>query len=160
MAQFYSANRRVATRERVTVSCDQLGAFGQGLARHRGTVMFIPGLLPGEQAEVRLTEDKRQYSRGEVIHRLNDAPERVTPRCPHYGVCGGCQQHISQALQQRTKAAALAQLLAREQPGAVPEVAQIGSAPMVTGGARAWGWSIARKAANSAWVIDRQSRVN
>lgn len=69
MAQFYSANRRVATRERVTVWCDQLDAFGQGLARHRGKVMFIPGLLPGEQAEVRLTEDKRQYSRGEVIHR-------------------------------------------------------------------------------------------
>ncbi|MGL9723237.1 23S rRNA (uracil(1939)-C(5))-methyltransferase RlmD [Sodalis sp. (in: enterobacteria)] len=128
MAQFYSANRRVATRERVTVLCEQLDAFGQGLARHRGKVIFIPGLLPGEQAEVRLTEDKRQYSRGEVVRRLNDAPERVAPRCPHYGVCGGCQQqHISQALQQRTKAAALAQLLAREQPGAVPEVAQIGS---------------------------------
>lgn len=128
MAQFYSANRRVATRERVTVLCDQRDAFGHGLVRHRGKVMFIPGLLPGEQAEVRLTEDKRQYSRGEVVRRLNDALDRVAPRSPHYGVCGGCQQqHISQALQQRTKAAALAQLLAREQPGAVPDLAQIGS---------------------------------
>ncbi|CAK8744232.1 hypothetical protein SODG_007326 [Sodalis praecaptivus] len=49
MAQFYSANRRVATRETVTVLCDQLDAFGQGLARHRGKVMFIPGLLPGSR---------------------------------------------------------------------------------------------------------------
>ncbi|WP_413727127.1 23S rRNA (uracil(1939)-C(5))-methyltransferase RlmD [Sodalis sp. RH19] len=120
MAQFYSANRRVATQQTLTVTCHDLDGFGQGVARHQGKTIFIPGLLPGEQAEVRITEDKRQFSRGRVTKRLNDSPERVAPRCPHFGVCGGCQQqHISQALQQQSKAATLRTLLTRE-IGAIP----------------------------------------
>ncbi|MGP3593427.1 23S rRNA (uracil(1939)-C(5))-methyltransferase RlmD [Vagococcus sp. WN89Y] len=112
MAQFYSAKRRVTTRQKVTVTVNDLDPFGQGVARHNGKALFVPGLLPGETAEITLTEDKRQYARGEVQRRLNDSPERVTPRCPHFGVCGGCQQqHASIALQQRSKSAALARLM-------------------------------------------------
>lgn len=115
MAQFYSANRRVATQQTLSVTCDSLDSFGQGVARHQGKALFIPGLLPGEQAEIRITEDKRQFSRGRVVKRLNDSAQRTTPRCPHYGVCGGCQQqHVNQALQQHSKVAALRNLLARE----------------------------------------------
>lgn len=127
MAQFYSAKRPVATRQMLTVTCHELDAFGQGLARHQGKVIFIAGLLPGEQAEVRLTGEKRQFSRAQVVRRLNDSPDRVTPRCPHFGVCGGCQlQHASQALQQRSKAAALSSILSRETGTVVPPVAEIG----------------------------------
>jgi tRNA/tmRNA/rRNA uracil-C5-methylase (TrmA/RlmC/RlmD family) len=32
-----------------------------------------------ERAEITLTEDKRQYARGQVKRRLNDSPERVAP---------------------------------------------------------------------------------
>lgn len=112
MAQFYSAKRRVTTSQKVTVTVTDLDPFGQGVARHNGKALFIPGLLPGETADVVLKEDKRQFSRGEVKRRLNDSDERVTPRCPHFGVCGGCQQqHASIALQQRSKSAALARLM-------------------------------------------------
>ncbi|UDJ81512.1 23S rRNA (uracil(1939)-C(5))-methyltransferase RlmD [Kosakonia oryzae] len=112
MAQFYSAKRRVTTRERITVTAIDLDPFGQGVARHNGKALFIPGLLPAETAEITLKEEKRQFARGEVKHRLNDSPERVKPECPHFGVCGGCQQqHASVALQQRSKSAALARLM-------------------------------------------------
>lgn len=128
MAQFYSANRRVATQQTLNVTCHDLDGFGQGVARHQGKTIFIPGLLPGEQAEVRLTEDKRQFSRARVTKRLNDSPQRVTPRCPHYGVCGGCrQQHISQSLQQQSKAATLRTLLERETGAAIGEVILVGA---------------------------------
>ncbi|MGL5700058.1 MAG: 23S rRNA (uracil(1939)-C(5))-methyltransferase RlmD, partial [Kluyvera sp.] len=81
-------------------------------ARHNGKALFINGLLPEESAEITLTEDKKQYARGRVKRRLSDSPERETPRCPHYGVCGGCQQqHASVALQQRSKRAALNRLM-------------------------------------------------
>lgn len=112
MAQFYSAKRRVTTRQIITVEATDLDPFGQGVARHKGKALFITGLLPNERAEVTLTEDKSKYSRGQVKRRLNDSPERVAPRCPHFGVCGGCQQqHASVALQQSSKSTALARLM-------------------------------------------------
>lgn len=115
MAQFYSAKRRVTTREIITVTVSDLDPFGQGVARHNGKTLFINGLLPDERAEVRITEDKKQYARAQVKRRLNDSPEREKPRCPHFGVCGGCQQqHASVALQQRSKQAALARLMKHE----------------------------------------------
>ncbi|SFR18844.1 23S rRNA (uracil1939-C5)-methyltransferase [Enterobacter sp. kpr-6] len=112
MAQFYSAKRRVATRQIITVDASELDPFGQGVAHHNGKTLFIPGLLPQERAEITLTEDKRHYARGRVTRRLNDSPERETPPCPHFGVCGGCQQqHASVPLQQQSKSGALARLI-------------------------------------------------
>jgi 23S rRNA (uracil-5-)-methyltransferase RumA len=112
MAQFYSAKRRVTTRQIITVTVSSLDPFGQGVARHNGKALFINGLLPDESAEVTLTEDKKQYARGQVKRRLTTSSERETPRCPHFGVCGGCQQqHASVALQQRSKREALHRLM-------------------------------------------------
>ncbi|MBJ3813801.1 23S rRNA (uracil(1939)-C(5))-methyltransferase RlmD [Shimwellia pseudoproteus] len=115
MAQFYSAKRRVTTRQIITVTVDGLDPFGQGVARHNGKTVFIPGALPGEQVEATLHDEKRHFSHAKVKRRLNDSPARVSPRCPHYGVCGGCQQqHASVALQQSSKAQALSRLMKHE----------------------------------------------
>lgn len=112
MAQFYSAKRRVTTRQIITVTVNDLDPFGQGVARHDGKTLFINGLLPGERADVTLTQDKRTFAHATVKKRLNDSPARVTPRCPHFGVCGGCQQqHASVELQQTSKAQALARMM-------------------------------------------------
>ncbi|EPK4789672.1 23S rRNA (uracil(1939)-C(5))-methyltransferase RlmD [Klebsiella aerogenes] len=115
MAQFYSAKRRVTTRQIITVTVNDLDPFGQGVARHQGKALFVPGLLPQEQAEVVLVEDKKQYARAQVKRRLNDSPQRVAPRCGHFGVCGGCQQqHASIELQLQSKRAALSRLMKRD----------------------------------------------
>ncbi|MFT4270387.1 MAG: 23S rRNA (uracil(1939)-C(5))-methyltransferase RlmD [Pantoea sp.] len=117
MAQFYSAKQRVTTRQRITVTIEDLDPFGQGVARHNGKAMFVSGALPGEQAEVTLLEDKRQYARAKATRITNPSSERVAPRCPHFGVCGGCQQqHVSVALQEQSKARALARMLSRDAP--------------------------------------------
>ena len=105
----------MTTRQIITVTVNDLDPFGQGVARHQGKALFIPGLLPQEQAEVVLVEDKKQYARAQVKRRLNDSPQRVAPRCPHFGVCGGCQQqHASIELQQQSKRAALSRLMKRD----------------------------------------------
>ena len=115
MAQFYSAKRRVTTRQIITVTVNDLDPFGQGVARHQGKALFVPGLLPQEQADVVLVEDKKQSARAQVKRRLNDSPQRVAPRCPPFGVCGGCQQqHASIELQQQSKRAALSRLMKRD----------------------------------------------
>ncbi|MCF2001892.1 TRAM domain-containing protein, partial [Escherichia coli] len=82
MAQFYSAKRRVTTRQIITVTVNDLDPFGQGVARHNGKALFIPELLPQESAEVVITEDKKQFARAQVKRRLNDSPQREVPRCP------------------------------------------------------------------------------
>ncbi|AFJ45962.1 23S rRNA (uracil(1939)-C(5))-methyltransferase RlmD [Shimwellia blattae] len=115
MAQFYSAKRRVTTRQIITVTVNSLDSFGQGVAKHNGKTVFIPGALPGEQVEARLEEDKRHFASARVTRRLNDSPQRVAPRCPHFGVCGGCQQqHVSETLQQQSKAQALSRMMKQE----------------------------------------------
>ena len=120
MAQFYSAKQRVTTKQRITVTVDELDPFGQGVARHQGKTLFISGALPGEQAEVTLVEEKRQYARGKATRLLSISPERVTPRCPHFTRCGGCQQqHAAEPLQQRSKAAALSRMLSQAAQRAV-----------------------------------------
>ncbi|MGK3144233.1 23S rRNA (uracil(1939)-C(5))-methyltransferase RlmD [Pantoea sp. C2G6] len=125
MAQFYAAKQRVTRQQRLTVTIEELDPFGQGVARHKGKTLFVTGALPGEEAEITLTEDKRHFARAKVTRLLSHSPARVTPRCPHYTRCGGCQQqHVAEPLQQQSKAQALSRMLSQAagQPVAVDEV--------------------------------------
>ncbi len=76
----------------MAVTANALDANGQGIAHAEGKTIFVKGLLPQETARIRLTEEKRQFAKGEVITRLTTNPERVTPPCQYYQHCGGCQQ--------------------------------------------------------------------
>jgi 23S rRNA (uracil1939-C5)-methyltransferase len=87
---------------------------GDALGRHEGRAIFVPDALPGERARVRVTEDKGRYARAEVLEILQSAPERVTPRCKHFGVCGGCHwQHADYEAQLRYKRDIVVDQLAR-----------------------------------------------
>jgi len=55
-----------------------------------GRAVFVPFGLPGERVRVRLTEEKRAFARGELVEILEASPQRIMPRCKHFGVCGGC----------------------------------------------------------------------
>jgi len=125
MAQFYSAKRRVTTRQIITVTVTDLDGAGQGVAHHQGKALFVSGALPGEQAEVEIVEEKRSWARARAKRILSPSPERVAPACPYFGRCGGCQlQHASPELQQRSKAKALSRLLSQQtgEPAAVDEI--------------------------------------
>ncbi len=87
------------------------GAF---LARLEGKALFVPLALPGEQARVRIAEEKRSYASAEVEELIATAPERVAPDCPYFGACGGCQyQHANYDAQVRFKQAILRETLER-----------------------------------------------
>ena len=69
---------------------------GEGLARHNGKVVFVPYVLPGEEVLVELTEERAKYSRARPVEITAPSPDRVDPRCQHFGTCGGCHwQHIA-----------------------------------------------------------------
>ena len=58
--------------------------------------VFVPFGLPGEQVRVRLTQDKQNFARGELVEVLTASPERIAPKCKHFGKCGGCHyQNLS-----------------------------------------------------------------
>ena len=67
-------------------------------------VVFATGALPGERARVAIDERRRNFARGRVLEVLTAAPERVSPPCPYFGSCGGCQfQHLDYSAQVRWK---------------------------------------------------------
>jgi len=87
---------------------------GTFLARLEGKAVFVPLALPGEQTLIRITGSKASYSTAEVEEIVSAAAERVMPRCPHFGVCGGCHyQHAGYETQVRFKEAILRETLER-----------------------------------------------
>jgi 23S rRNA (uracil1939-C5)-methyltransferase len=79
-----------------------------------GRAVFVPFALPGELVRVHLVEQKRGHARAELLEVLEPSPDRITPRCPHYTVCGGCHyQHLAYPAQLVAKTAILAEQLRR-----------------------------------------------
>jgi 23S rRNA (uracil1939-C5)-methyltransferase len=79
-----------------------------------GKVAFVEGALPGERASVRILARQRNYEIGKALAIVAASASRREPRCPHFGVCGGCVlQHADGALQLEAKREGLEQNLAR-----------------------------------------------
>lgn len=73
-----------------------------------GRAVFVPFGLPGEKVRVSLVEDKPRHARAEIIEIKQSSQQRTTPRCVHFGECGGCHyQHLTYANQLAVKAAIL-----------------------------------------------------
>jgi 23S rRNA (uracil1939-C5)-methyltransferase len=76
--------------------------------------VFVPFLLPGEEAEVKLVESKRGFARAELLKVLEPASNRVNPLCAHFGICGGCHyQHMPYESQMEVKREILVEQLER-----------------------------------------------
>lgn len=87
---------------------------GEALGRYEGKVIFVPYALPGEEVVVEIVEDKGRYARSRLLEVVQPSPDRVEPRCPHFGVCGGCQwQHVAYEAQLRFKGEILRDQLER-----------------------------------------------
>ena len=93
------------TLENLKLHIDALDSEGRGVARNaEGKVVFVEGALPGEEAEVRIFRQGRKYDLGAASAILQTAAGRRAPRCPHFGVCGGCAtQHADERTQMAAK---------------------------------------------------------
>ena len=89
-----------APPEEVVLTVESMAHKGAALGRLDGRVGLVDYAIPGEEVRVSIRQGKRDYFAGEAVEVLRAAPERITPPCPYFGPCGGCQwQHIDYAAQ-------------------------------------------------------------
>ena len=81
----------------LTLTAQALGADMEGVCRHEGMAVFVPGILPGETAPVRIVKEQKRFAFGRLEGKPEvSAPTRREPDCPAYPRCGGCScRHMS-----------------------------------------------------------------
>jgi len=107
-------------QELIVESLDQ---EGRGVARRDGKAVFIEGALPGEIVTCNPYRRKPTYEIATLVTVVKPSAARVTPRCPYFGLCGGCAlQHLDVRAQVATKQRVLEDSLwhiGRLRPGSI-----------------------------------------
>lgn len=103
------------------LTIERLSHDGRGVARHDGKVAFVTGALSGEVVEAALAQQHRRFDEYRLVDVLEASPDRVEPRCPLTGRCGGCDlQHLAGPAQIAHKTQVLVDQI-RRQSGLTPE---------------------------------------
>ncbi len=127
-----------------------LTAEGEGIVKD-GKAAFVGGALPGEVIRFRRVRRHRGHDEGQLLAVIEASPDRVVPRCPHFGVCGGCAlQHLSADRQIEVKERALRDALER-----VAKVTPDGWLPPLRGPQ----WGYRRRARLGARFVPKKARV-
>ena len=79
------------------MTAERLGADLEGICIHEGVPVFVPGLLPGERATIRIVKAEKRYAFGRMESAPDPvSPDRRNPGCAAYPRCGGCSgRHMS-----------------------------------------------------------------
>jgi 23S rRNA (uracil1939-C5)-methyltransferase len=88
---------------------ESLDQEARGVAHNpAGKVVFIDDALPGEEVQVQVNRRKNNWEQATMTALRRESAQRVRPRCPHFGTCGGCKmQHLHVGAQVATKQRAL-----------------------------------------------------
>lgn len=114
----------------IELTIEKLIAGGRGCALHDGERIFIPLTAPGDRVRARIIRRCRGYAEAELVELLSASPDRVEPRCPVFGACGGCQwQHLRYEAQLHWKREILREQLQRIAKLAAPQVEPTLAAP-------------------------------
>lgn len=128
---------------------ESLNHEGAGVVR-AGKTVFVAGALPGESISFIRRQRHRQHDEAELVEVLEPVPGRVTPRCAHFGRCGGCAlQHLDAAAQLAIKGQQLRDSLER-----IGRVAPRAWLEPLTGPA----WNYRRRARLGARYVRAQAR--
>src|SRR5450755_3733264 len=97
------------TQAQEWLKVESLDLEAQGVAHNAaGKVVFIEDALPGEEVQVRVNRRKNNWEQASMTALRRESAQRVRPKCPHFGTCGGCKmQHLHVGAQVATKQRAL-----------------------------------------------------
>ena len=141
--------RNDRSQERVESVIEDLSHEARGVAHHEGKAVFIEDALPGERVEWLRSKRGKTFDEGKLDRLIEASPDRVTPKCAHYGVCGGCAlQHLDPLKQIEFKQRQLMEALTR-----IGHVAPDEWLPSLQADA----WNYRRRARMAAkWVAKKQ----
>ena len=98
--------------QEIELTIDSLTNLGSGIGRVDGWVVFVPFSLPGETVKARVYRNDKNCSHADLLAVLVPSPDRVEPRCPLFGECGGCQyQHLDYPKQLEWKTRQVGELM-------------------------------------------------
>ncbi len=81
--------------DKITVKIDDLDYLGLGLAHLDNKVVFVDNALPSENIECEIIKEKNNLIWAKNLKILNSSKFRVSPLCPYFNICGGCDlQHL------------------------------------------------------------------
>ncbi len=88
-----------------SATIESLDQEGRGVARdEQGKTIFVDGALPGERVEYQAYMVRKNFNVANTVSVENPSTLRVTPKCEHFGVCGGCKlQHFDATSQVAAK---------------------------------------------------------
>ena len=102
---------------------EDYAAEGKSLARVDGKVIFIENAIPGDVVDVKLSKNKKDWAEGFITAFHSYSPDRVTPFCSHFGICGGCRwQMLPYPLQLKYKQQQVTDVLERIGKVALPPI--------------------------------------
>ncbi len=91
-----------------TFTIESLDLEARGIARREGKAIFVEGALPAEKVKADIVRRKPSYEIARMTSIIKESSQRVTPRCPSFGTCGGCiMQHLDITAQVAIKQRAL-----------------------------------------------------
>lgn len=85
------AGPSIKTGQLLELEIRTLGYGGQGIARVHDFVIFVKGAMPEDKARVRIIKKKPGFAEAELVELIRASPFRTSPRCSHFGLCGGCK---------------------------------------------------------------------
>lgn len=98
------AHKDPALQPIITARIESLDQEGRGVTHVDGKAIFVDGALANEMVTFKSHIIKPSYEVANVVEVLKQSPLRVTPKCPHFGVCGGCKlQHLEPSAQVAAK---------------------------------------------------------
>lgn len=150
--------RRSRNRNQVPVIPEIKHAFiesldqeGRGVTHLDGKTIFIDGALPNEKVTFQSHRIKPSYEVANVVEVLKQSNQRVTPKCKHFGLCGGCKlQHLDFSAQVAAK-----QRLLENDLWHIGKVKPDNMLPPIYGPI----WGYRHKARLSVKYVDKKQRV-
>jgi 23S rRNA (uracil1939-C5)-methyltransferase len=94
----------LAVGTQLELDIERLAFGGSSIGRHEGMAIFVPFGAPGDRVRVEIVELDKKFARAKLLEVLRAGPDRIEPRCRHFGECGGCNyQHIDYRAQVAAK---------------------------------------------------------